>query len=280
MGKIQRGAVWTAMLGLFLGAVLPEIGAAVSSGGQNIIFVVDTSGSMREEGLFDRVKERLKTMVRESKRGDNISVIAFDTETTEVIDRQINKPQDKADVMSAIDGLAATGAWTRMCHAFGKTMIVLERLRNQYPRHTFAIYLLTDAENDPPPDAPPDEKRSFVSCLGQHFRDFDSKDGFVYLLHYGDMSDDQKKNIEDGTRGHVKPISIQRPEPDPFPHIGVVASGLSFGELDTTKGNVTRGGVLTIESLSPGAKDSTLMLNLPPTSAFGPRFTVRPKRIV
>lgn len=263
------------LIALVISLVLCAPGSAFAA--EDTIFVLDTSGSMRRGGLFDRVKESLIRMVRETKAGDHILIITFDNIAREVVDKDIKADADKENICETIDNFRATGAWTRMYQAFEKTVEKAQDLKRKHPKNRLGIYLLTDGRNDPPPDASPNEFVSFLSCIVTHFRDFQLTDSFVYFLHYGGLSEEEERVIDEQT--DVKPVPVSRDEEDPFPHIKLDFSGFDFGELDLSEGNITRAGALTTKTISRGAAGTELRFSIPPISAFGPQFKISPDRI-
>ncbi|HVR74007.1 MAG TPA: von Willebrand factor type A domain-containing protein, partial [Planctomycetota bacterium] len=52
----------------------------------SLVFVIDTSGSMRRENRLETVKEALRILVRELDEGDTIGIVAFDREARTVLE--------------------------------------------------------------------------------------------------------------------------------------------------------------------------------------------------
>ncbi len=54
--------------------------------GSSLVFVVDTSGSMRRENRLELVKDALRLLVKELDEGDSIGIVAFDRESRVVLE--------------------------------------------------------------------------------------------------------------------------------------------------------------------------------------------------
>jgi len=68
-----------------------------------VIFLVDTSGSMRKEGLFNRIKRSLKEYVRQREIGDRILVIAFDEQVKTIVENtEIRTSDDVRNICESI----------------------------------------------------------------------------------------------------------------------------------------------------------------------------------
>ncbi|OKI85119.1 hypothetical protein A6A27_15055 [Micromonospora sp. CB01531] len=68
-----------------------------------LTFVVDVSGSMREPGRLDLVKDALHTLVDQLRRTDSIAVVAFSDEARVV--REMTRLSDADELNDAIDSL-------------------------------------------------------------------------------------------------------------------------------------------------------------------------------
>ena len=149
-------AGWSLLLCLFLSAFLTVfhpgdiIGAEETGGGKNIIFVLDTSGSMKDK--FAGVKRAFTTLIdNETKEGDTIAVIAFDTTSRLVDSRKISGAEDKETLKGAVNDLSPVGQYTYIAGALQMAREEIARLTATAPESDSRIIVLTDGKNEVPP---------------------------------------------------------------------------------------------------------------------------------
>jgi len=73
-----------------------------------LVFVVDTSGSMRDGNRLELVKDSLRLLVKELDEGDTIGIVAFDSDARVVLDPRA--ADHRATILHAIDTLEPGGS--------------------------------------------------------------------------------------------------------------------------------------------------------------------------
>jgi len=233
----------------------------------NRIFLLDTSGSMKKEGLFDRIKETVKRdYVLKMKQGDHIIILTFDEKVVMVVDQNITGENDIKEVNTQIDGLNATGSWTWMARALQMAMEQAKRLKAQYPEEGLNIYFLTDGINDPPPNLN-EPRLKFIEVLLQYFKDLKMEDAYVYVLVYKEerepppVTRENQEELEKETKGMVKIDTRSRTLPNPIPpEIRIGYSGFDFGIVNLAKGEVAKTGTIRIKELKGDARGKIIKL--------------------
>lgn len=236
----------------------------------NVIYLLDVSGSMKEKGLFENIKGRLKELVGERKVGDTVILGTFSENVLWPLKVEIRTPEDISEIKKIIDNLKAEGPWTWMSKAFKETIEKAQDIRAKSPESRVMIYMLTDCINDPPPEVKRIEPPwIFIEVLLHYFEGFKAKDTYVYLLSYRPLEPEEREKIEEKTV--IVPVY---PETKKFPRIVLTISGFMFGQIDLSKGDVTRSGEISIadfQDIEPGEKVQLI----PP-----PGFKVEPGTIV
>ena len=237
-----------------------------------VIYLLDVSGSMKTGGLFENIKGRLKELVGERKVGDTVVLGTFSEDVLWPLKVDIHSPEDISDIKKVIDNLKATGPWTWMSKAFKETKEKAQDIKAKSPETRLMVYILTDCINDPPPHIKIVEPPwKFLEVILKYFEGFEAKDTYIYLLSYRTLEPEEKTKIEEKT-----PIVVKEPEEvaRPIPLIKLSFSGFDFGEIDLSKGEITRAGEISVDDLhnvKPGEKVQLI----PPLG-----FKVKPEVIV
>ncbi len=230
-------------------AAVSEI--ANEESGVIVIYLLDISGSMNKDGLFQNIKNRLKQLILERKQGDRIVLVTFGKDVLKVLDVEIHNPEDLKEIVTMIDNLQAVSPWTWMSKAFQRVKELADIIREKSPKKKILIYLLTDCDNDPPPDVKKEEPPwKFVEVLTRHFKDFHVQDAYVYLLAYRSLTENEKEAIRETAVMTHEPDLIQ-----PMPRLVLEPTGFDFGEVDLEVDNATIFGEITvkkIEGVPPG----------------------------
>lgn len=188
----------------------------------SVIYLLDVSGSMNEEGLFDNIKQRLKTLISERKVGDRVIIGVFSDDVRWPVQYDISDDEDINEIKEVIDDLKAKGNWTWLSEAFKQTKEKADDIRKRFPKKSLMLYILTDCINDPPPRIKRIEPTmSFIEVLRKYFEGFSAEDTFIYLLSYGPLS----PPLRDSIRVITDPIVPRTPT---IPKIK-----LSFTEFDS-----------------------------------------------
>jgi Ca-activated chloride channel family protein len=108
----------------------------------NLSFVIDRSGSMRDEGRMDYLKRGLRRMVSELKTGDLVNIVLFDHEVCAPVENFVVGRDDPRVLRRAIEGLRPRGATD--IH-LGLTNGYQLADRSYQPTYTNRVILVTDA---------------------------------------------------------------------------------------------------------------------------------------
>jgi len=225
----------------------------------NRIFLLDTSQSIKKDGLFDKIKENLKdNYVSAMKQGEHIILLTFNEKIVVVVDQKVTGEDDIHRVNNQIDTLNAPGLWTWMTKALQITLEQGKRLKAQYPNEELKIYFLTDGIDDPPPAAN-ESPLKFIELLEKYFKNSVVDDAYIYVLIYKEkgkplpLTKKQQKKIEKDSKGRIK-IDTRFRSSDPIPpeiHIG--HAGFDFGVINLSSGSATRTGTISIKELKGDA---------------------------
>ena len=82
---------------------------AASDEGSNLVFLVDVSGSMRDENKLNLAKRALSMLVDELGEKDTVSIVTY-ASGEKILIEGANPVKDKAKLLGAIDALAAEGS--------------------------------------------------------------------------------------------------------------------------------------------------------------------------
>jgi von Willebrand factor type A domain len=264
----------------FMGHIQTNIQAA------NRIFLLDTSGSMKKDGLFERIKETLKSdYTSKMQAGDHIIILTFDEKVVVAVDQPISRENDIIELNRQIDAIQATGLWTWMTKALQMTLEQVKRLKLQYPGNVLNIYFLTDGINDPPPHVN-EQQMNFKQTLLKYFKDFKIEDAYVYVLIYGEkgstglLTKEDAEELEKATGGRMKINSRSRDFAAPIPpEILIDYSGFNFGAIDSAGDKTIKKGRIKIKELKGNAKGKIINLSSDGL-VFKPnddRFTIKGK---
>lgn len=153
-------------------------------------FVVDLSGSMKKDNLYQKVKADLSDFVSDSKRsnweiGDRMILVGFGNNVTFFWDGEIKGIEDIERLRKEIEGLKFDDEWTHMSKAFDMLAKRIEEINKIYPvpKH---IYIYTDGKNEPPPQFH-ESPVEFENILKKYWSDIkrDEEKIFLYYISFG-----------------------------------------------------------------------------------------------
>lgn len=113
-----------------------------------VVFVVDTSGSMGERGLYPAVKSAVAATARELSPADRVSVITFDV-APRVCAAGVVRARQTTAIMKCLPD-RAVGARTDFGRALDAAVAVLESDRSAVR----SLVLISDGRQDPAPGSP------------------------------------------------------------------------------------------------------------------------------
>lgn len=106
------------------------------------VFLVDTSKSMLEKGIFGEVQAALETFVRESSDGDSVAIYTFDRDVALRTSTPVT--ENRGDLYQIIRGLQATGNRTHLGAALEQGLARVKETKDRVP----AVVLFTDGKED------------------------------------------------------------------------------------------------------------------------------------
>lgn len=215
---------------------LPLVTQALTEKSKNeiVIFVVDTSLSMVEKNALPikRVKDFMKEYLEKSEIGDQIVIIAFDEEVKLQKEKEIETHNEIKNISKSIDEIKPVGQWTWIRYALENLKQKIRDLKNKYPEKRMTIYFLTDGKDDPPPKIK-EQRRSLKDLLIDHFRDFEEKDTYIYVL-YSDpeaLTPEEREEVSKET-----PIT-----PKEIPQEGAIHRVIELEPSEINLGSIARG---------------------------------------
>ena len=110
----------------------------------DVAIVLDTSGSMQDEGKLDAAKLGLKRFIKAFAPQDRASLIVFNDRPSELTPLERLGPQNRGDLLSRVDGLFASGG-TAVFDATEQGLALLRR--DGDPDHIQAVVVLTDGQD-------------------------------------------------------------------------------------------------------------------------------------
>ncbi|MFI5531306.1 VWA domain-containing protein [Kitasatospora sp. NPDC051853] len=166
----RPAAVLLAVLVVVLLAVLPLVGSATTARAAvrddpapsraevfralslerqpaDYVVLVDVSGSMAKEGRYDTVRQTLRTFLGGLAPTDHVALYTLGTT---VVPRYIGAAADPAGVLAALPAAPERNGYTDIGAAFEAGLRELERSE---ALRVASVVLLTDGENEPPPDS-------------------------------------------------------------------------------------------------------------------------------
>lgn len=233
------------------------------------VFLLDTSGSMKKEGLFNKIKDTLKRdYVSNMKPGEHVIILAFDEKVSIFVDQKIMDENDISKVNDQIDGLRAVGPWTWMTKGLELTIEQARRLKKELPSEDLTIYFLTDGVNDPPPNVQ-EPRLKFIEVLLNYFKEFRMDNANVYVLLYkengGDQAipDEDKKRVARETDGTVTIGTKSPDEANPLPsEVRIGYTGCDLGKVNLSRGNPEKTITLGIRELKGDARGKNIQLSV------------------
>lgn len=108
---------------------------------RDMVFVLDTSGSMREDGKIDQARKALKYGLDSLKSGDRFNVLQFATTVNSFSSSLVSGPDQIANARKWIEGLEPTGG-TAISEALAEAL----KLQTDDKNRQFCVIFLTDGK--------------------------------------------------------------------------------------------------------------------------------------
>lgn len=212
---------------IFLTIFISLVFSQVNAEGKSLFFVVDVSGSMQKNDLFSRLKDEIKTYIKEeSNKGDWVSIITFGTDIKVITSEYIRDEKvlgDTNSLIRKIDKLDAKEQYTFMTGAIDILASQMGIAQKANPDHIVKAFIFTDGKNDPPPQAE-GANWTFEEILNKHYDIFDNPSTYLYILTLGIKPDESLvKALKNKKRAYINevpdvekieiPKKIEEPEP-------------------------------------------------------------------
>lgn len=180
------------------------IGCGSSYSGRNTIFIIDTSGSMKADGLLKQVKASVHKILKESEPGDRVFAYAFDSQPRAVVSATVTaSTADIERIYAKLDALKPNGPWTDLQSALDESLqTTVELLRNDPDRKTVLV-LYTDGHDDPPPGEKRGRKLDFNELFRKYYSDGKSKSWFIYYVELAKPEPELRAFLEKTRSGKV-----------------------------------------------------------------------------
>lgn len=116
---------------------------------QDIVFLVDTSSSMRN--IFEDVRKAILDYAQGAQTGDTIILISFGEKVNLDIRQKITSPEDVKRIERELRLLEPDDYYTYITGALDSGMEELHSIERKNPDHLRTMVLLSDGKNNPPP---------------------------------------------------------------------------------------------------------------------------------
>ncbi|MDR1625800.1 MAG: VWA domain-containing protein [Spirochaetia bacterium] len=168
----------------------------------DVVVILDVSGSMNENGKFTNVKEYLNTEVFDGllQSGDNFTLITFGAAAKVVFSQPLSSDADKGRLRRFLRDMKADSHFTDIGRAMEELSPILENRKDPKVRQT--ILFITDGKNTPPRESPYYKKDLSVDEKFLSIGEKISKAGwFLYVIGIGGQTD--AKTVADAVPGSV-----------------------------------------------------------------------------
>jgi len=170
--------------------------------GSNLVLVLDTSGSMADDGKFDLVREAVRILLAELDKRDKVAVVAYDAEAREIV--PFVRAAERGAILHAIDQLRPQGrtsieAALTLAYSLARTEFDDDRVNR--------LILFSDGvanEDRTEPES--------ILCMARDWSD----DGIALTtvgVGFGEYNDyllEQLANQGDGNYGHIDSVDEAR----------------------------------------------------------------------
>jgi hypothetical protein len=171
----------------------------------DIVFALDTSGSMTTDNHFGIVTAKLIEFVtQEVEAGTHVALITFGDAAQLVDQRELNEDKDRAELVARIRKLEPTSRSTHMTAGMELALKTLNELAAKHPKRNRIVVLLTDGEPEPK-----DQKPTFAELLTQYGKRPDfipGQDWFFWYCFIGN-ADPAVRGFARALNGEEKPVT-------------------------------------------------------------------------
>jgi hypothetical protein len=178
--------------------------------GKSLFFVIDVSGSMQENNLFDKLKEEIKTYIKnEIKKEDWVSIITFGSDVKIITSEYIRAERVLSDTDSLLRNIETLEAKEQHTFMTGAIDILASQMgiaQKANPNNIVKAFIFTDGKNDPPPSAEGADW-TFEEILSKHYNIFDNPKTYLYILTLGIKPDESLvEALKDKERAFINEV--------------------------------------------------------------------------
>ncbi|UCD57090.1 MAG: VWA domain-containing protein [Candidatus Hydrogenedentota bacterium] len=172
---------------LLASAGRPTMASTRAEKNQDIVFLIDTSSSMRN--IFGDIKRAISEFVLQARPGDNVVLISFGEKVELRTRRKISSDEDVKLIARDLASLKANEYFTYTTGALYKGMEELQLLEEKHPDHSRTLVLMSDGRNNPPEEIA--EPLTFDDILKKYSDLLQEPGSAFFYLSLGDDPDRQ-----------------------------------------------------------------------------------------
>lgn len=124
--------------------------ACQNNSSRNVVFLVDTSGSMQEASLIEEVKQNIALVLQSYHPGDWIQIVTFDGEPRTFLNKVLQSEEEKQTLLRSLQSVQANGKWTDLVAVLDHSLAEIVEIRKSNPDRKTTLVVYTDGKQDPP----------------------------------------------------------------------------------------------------------------------------------
>jgi len=179
---------------------------------RDLVLVIDTSLSMAGYGgknIMPLVKQSLPKFIEQLDENDSFTLITFSTDVTIYPTVYIKHKSNKDILNKYISMVEASGKWTYTMAMINAAFDKAKQLQMEDPDREQVIIIITDAIDDPPPDA-----RKYHYNIKNIARQYSGSEWFVFFVNLGQIQKDSRlakiqKEVKENISPYTKVIDAQ-----------------------------------------------------------------------
>jgi hypothetical protein len=169
----------------------------------DLILVVDTSGSMKKNNQFQKVKQSIKNLLLESyQKFENVHVVEFSKESKPVMSMKISTNSDLVEVYKTLDELEASGNWTNLVGVMDDSLQKIRKIRGATEGKNVTLIIYTDGKHDLPEG---ESDLRFGDLLDKYYGNYSptQQDWFIYYVELEEKDPEFQDFLEKSKSGVV-----------------------------------------------------------------------------
>jgi hypothetical protein len=169
----------------------------------DLILIVDTSGSMKKGNQFQKVRQSIKNLLLESyTKFENVHLVSFSMDSNQILTKKINNNSDLVEVFKSLDVLEAEGKWTNLVGVMNASLENVQRIRKQQEGKNVTLIIYTDGKHDVPIGH---SDLRFSDLLEKYYGDYSpqKQDWFIYYVELEEKDPEFQNFLEKSKSGVV-----------------------------------------------------------------------------